>query len=164
MSGAVRFSDAGAPRADATPRRGEPLTRRELQVVEAVADGLSNEQIARRLGLGVNTVKAHLVRASAKLGATGRTHLVALAYRARLLPADAGPVGVVKPGYRPRGGPAQAPDPAPVPAGFVLVPQRALEVAEAALHTFLAGSPRADGLAHAALATLAALDGGQRAA
>jgi DNA-binding CsgD family transcriptional regulator len=53
------------------------LSPREREVVAAVARGLTNKEIAARLGLSAHTVKEHLDRASAKTGARGRKALVA---------------------------------------------------------------------------------------
>lgn len=56
-------------------RRGpEPLlTEREVEVVELAATGLTNAEIATRLGLSPHTVARHLANARAKLGASNRT-------------------------------------------------------------------------------------------
>ena len=56
---------------------GRGLTARESEVVEHVADGLSNVQIARELGVSERTVAKHLERAYAKLGVSSRTAAVA---------------------------------------------------------------------------------------
>jgi DNA-binding NarL/FixJ family response regulator len=53
------------------------LTAREREVAELAAQGLTNRQIARRLFVGVDTVKKHLTRALAKTHTTSRTHLAA---------------------------------------------------------------------------------------
>ncbi|KUH40562.1 MULTISPECIES: response regulator [Streptomyces] len=58
------------------------LTRRELEVLGLVGEGLSNQQISRRLFLSQATVKSHLVHVFAKLGVESRTAAVAEA-RAR---------------------------------------------------------------------------------
>jgi len=55
------------------------LTPREQQVLEAVADGLSNAEIGRRLVIGEATVKTHLLRVFAKLDVSDRTHAVVVA-------------------------------------------------------------------------------------
>ncbi|MGW0731664.1 response regulator [Streptomyces sp. NPDC002851] len=60
----------------------EALSRRELEVLHLVADGLSNLQISKRLFLSQATVKSHLVHVFAKLGVESRTAAVAAA-RAR---------------------------------------------------------------------------------
>jgi ATP/maltotriose-dependent transcriptional regulator MalT len=61
------------------------LSARELEVVEAVADGLSNAQIAARLFVSESTVKTHLVHVFEKLGARSRTDAVAKAREAGLI-------------------------------------------------------------------------------
>ena len=57
------------------------LTRREVDVVRLVADGLSNQQIARRLVVSEATVKTHLNHVLSKLDVDGRPGLVAWAWR-----------------------------------------------------------------------------------
>ncbi|MGW4501090.1 response regulator [Micromonospora sp. NPDC004336] len=61
---------------------GTALSRRETEVLQLVADGLSNQQISRRLHLSQATVKTHLVHVYGKLGVDSRTAAVAAA-RAR---------------------------------------------------------------------------------
>lgn len=58
---------------------GTALTRRETEVLALVADGLSNQAVARRLHLTEGTVKSHLARVYAKLGVESRTAAVATA-------------------------------------------------------------------------------------
>jgi non-specific serine/threonine protein kinase len=58
-----------------TPRR--ELTARERGVLEALGDGLSNKEIAARLGISVSTVDRHLVHVYSKLGVAGRVSAVA---------------------------------------------------------------------------------------
>jgi DNA-binding NarL/FixJ family response regulator len=60
---------------------GDGLTRREVDVVRLVAEGLSNQQIARRLVLSEATVKTHLNHVLSKLDVDGRSGLVAWAWR-----------------------------------------------------------------------------------
>ena len=48
------------------------LTRRELEVLGLVGQGLANKQIARRLGIGERTVKAHLTSIFQRLGVSDR--------------------------------------------------------------------------------------------
>ncbi|WP_405915734.1 response regulator [Streptomyces sp. NBC_00728] len=55
------------------------LSRRELEVLELVKDGLSNQQISKKLFLSQATVKSHLVHIYAKLGVDSRTSAVAAA-------------------------------------------------------------------------------------
>ncbi len=54
------------------------ITRRELEVLELVAQGLSNREIATKLFVSENTVKTHCSRAFDKLGAKRRTQAVQL--------------------------------------------------------------------------------------
>ena len=51
----------------------EPLTRRELEVLQLIARGLSNRQIADQLFIGINTVRKHNTHIFAKLGVSNRT-------------------------------------------------------------------------------------------
>ena len=60
----------------------DPLTQRELEVLRAVADGLSNREAAERLYLSEGTVKNHVTHVLAKLGVRDRTQA---ALRARAL-------------------------------------------------------------------------------
>ena len=57
------------------------LSPRQLEIVGLVAQGLQNKQIARRLGIGVETVKTHLARIAHKMGVSSRTEIVAVAVR-----------------------------------------------------------------------------------
>ncbi|MGG8406053.1 response regulator [Streptomyces sp. 12297] len=63
----------------------QALTKRELEVLQLVADGLSNQQISKKLFLSQATVKSHLVHVYAKLGVDSRTAAVALAGARRLI-------------------------------------------------------------------------------
>ncbi|MER3487576.1 MAG: DNA-binding response regulator [Chloroflexota bacterium] len=63
----------------------EALTLREREVLRLVADGLRTEEISRRLFLAPATVKAHLAKATNKLGARTRAHAVAAAIRAGVI-------------------------------------------------------------------------------
>ncbi|MBK7449511.1 MAG: response regulator transcription factor [Anaerolineales bacterium] len=54
----------------------EPLTAREKEVLQQMAEGLANKQIALALGISEHTVKFHLSALYAKLGAAGRTEAV----------------------------------------------------------------------------------------
>lgn len=55
------------------------LTPREVEVLQLVARGLANKEIARELGAAAGTVKMHVQNILAKLGATDRTHAVTIA-------------------------------------------------------------------------------------
>jgi len=62
------------------------ITRRELEILELVAQGLSNREIAGKLFVSENTVKTHCSRAFDKLGARRRTQAVQLGKQLGLLP------------------------------------------------------------------------------
>lgn len=64
----------------------EPLSEREREVLQLVAEGLSNQQIAQRLVLSLHTVKLHVKHLLAKLGATNRTQAAARARASHILP------------------------------------------------------------------------------
>ncbi|GAA4970179.1 response regulator transcription factor [Kineococcus glutinatus] len=61
------------------------LTERESQVVALVAEGLSNEEIARHLVVSPLTAKTHVSRSMVKLGVRDRAQLVVLAYQSGLV-------------------------------------------------------------------------------
>ena len=63
----------------------EPLTAREVQVLELLAEGLPNKAIALRLHISDQTVKFHVSSISAKLGARNRTDAVRRAVRRGLI-------------------------------------------------------------------------------
>lgn len=65
------------------------LTPREREVLALVAEGLSNDEIGARMFLSPLTVKTHVLRAMAKVGARDRAQLVVVAYES----------GVVRPGW-----------------------------------------------------------------
>jgi LuxR family transcriptional regulator, maltose regulon positive regulatory protein len=54
----------------------EPLSKREQDVLHLLADGASNNKIAQKLFLSVNTVKKHISNIFSKLGVTSRTQAV----------------------------------------------------------------------------------------
>ena len=58
-----------------------PLTPRQREIVELLVMGLQNKQIARRLGIGVETVKTHISRIIERLGVSSRTEVVVVALR-----------------------------------------------------------------------------------
>jgi len=62
------------------------ITPRELEILELIAEGLSNKEIAARASVSENTVKTHSSRVFDKLGARRRTQAVQLGKELRLIP------------------------------------------------------------------------------
>jgi len=62
------------------------ITPRELQILEHIAAGMSNREIAEKLFVSENTVKTHSSRLFEKLDAKRRTQVVQRAKDARLIP------------------------------------------------------------------------------
>jgi DNA-binding NarL/FixJ family response regulator len=73
-----------------TPADLDVLTDREREVVGLVGEGLTNDEIARRLVMSSATAKTHVSRAMIKLGARDRAQLVVFAYES----------GLVRPGWQ----------------------------------------------------------------
>jgi DNA-binding NarL/FixJ family response regulator len=76
-----RRNDGGDPQ----PLVVEPLTPREREVLEALAEGLPNKAIAARLGISDQTVKFHVASICGKLGAANRTEAVGRGVRLGLI-------------------------------------------------------------------------------
>jgi DNA-binding NarL/FixJ family response regulator len=69
----------------------EPLTQRELEVLQLIARGTTNREAGRRLFISEASVKAHLLHVYAKLGVNDRAAAVAAAYeRGLLTPGESG--------------------------------------------------------------------------
>jgi DNA-binding CsgD family transcriptional regulator len=62
------------------------VTPRELEVLQLIAEGLSNKEIAARVFVSENTIKTHSSRVFDKLGARRRTQAVQIAKEFRLIP------------------------------------------------------------------------------
>jgi DNA-binding NarL/FixJ family response regulator len=69
------------PDRPAAPR--EPLTPRELDIVRAVARGLTNAELAAELSISLSTVKTHLAGAQRKLGVRNRTEIAIWAWESK---------------------------------------------------------------------------------
>jgi DNA-binding NarL/FixJ family response regulator len=74
----------GLPASSRTADTGS-LTAREREVLELVAEGRSNSEIARHLFISAKTVSVHVSNILAKLGASGRTEAASLARQRGLL-------------------------------------------------------------------------------
>jgi LuxR family transcriptional regulator, maltose regulon positive regulatory protein len=72
--------------AAALPGMVEPLTDRELEVLQLLAAGRSNQRIAHELVVALDTVKKHVTHVLGKLGAANRTEAVARARQLGLIP------------------------------------------------------------------------------
>jgi len=78
---------AGEPFVADEKRRDDlGITRREIEILALVAQGMSNREIAGKLFVSENTVKTHCSRAFDKLGARRRTQAVQLGKELGLLP------------------------------------------------------------------------------
>ena len=78
-------STPGSPRRSRPPGIIDPLTSRELEVLEMLAAGRSNQAIAGELVVTLDTVKKHVGHVLGKLGAANRTEAVARARELNLL-------------------------------------------------------------------------------
>lgn len=97
LAGAIRAAHAGRPTlapeaaqvliraATAPPGEEEGLTKRELEILGLMVEGVSNPEIAGRLFVSRSTVKFHVSNILMKLGAATRTEAVAIALQRGLL-------------------------------------------------------------------------------
>jgi DNA-binding CsgD family transcriptional regulator len=77
---------ATGPRDELDADETEPLTTREIEVLELLAQGLPNKSIAARLGISDQTVKFHVASICGKLGAANRTDAARRALRRGVIP------------------------------------------------------------------------------
>lgn len=70
--------------------RTADLSAREIQVVQLISAGLTNDRIAKRLVLSPRTVQSHVEHATKKTGTRNRTELAVVAVREGLVPPEAG--------------------------------------------------------------------------
>jgi len=94
LTGIDRFlrgapAPARSPHTNATASGGTAslpngLTAREVQILQKVAEGSTNKEIASEFGLAVSTVERHLVNLYNKIGARGRADAIAFAFRHHL--------------------------------------------------------------------------------
>jgi LuxR family maltose regulon positive regulatory protein len=80
----VGAAEAGAPAAEPSPLV-EPLSEREIEVLEQIAAGRTNREIGETLVISLGTVKAHTANIYGKMGVHSRTHAVARARELGLL-------------------------------------------------------------------------------
>jgi len=81
LTAADRHHEGAAGRDSNDEAMLEPLTPREIQVLELLAEGLANKAIAEQLGISDQTVKFHVASIYGKLGAANRTDAVRRAAR-----------------------------------------------------------------------------------
>ena len=82
-----RAFDTEQPASDPVPAGiVDPLTSREIEVLQMMAAGRSNQAIARELVVTLDTVKKHVGHVLGKLGAANRTEAVARARELSLIP------------------------------------------------------------------------------
>jgi NarL family two-component system response regulator YdfI len=82
-------ADAMSPAAETASRPladlAEPLTSRESEVLQMLASGVANKEIAARLTISEHTVKFHVASILGKLGAGSRTEAVSIGIRRGLV-------------------------------------------------------------------------------
>jgi LuxR family maltose regulon positive regulatory protein len=76
---------AARPLAEASALRGAQMTKREREILELMAQGLTNKEIAQRFVVSPRTVETHVERVLSKLGVGTRTRAVATALRTGLI-------------------------------------------------------------------------------
>ncbi len=84
----LRLAEQSRERDRETHRHVERLTPRELEVLQALADGLSDKEMSESLHVGVGTVRNHLVSIFGKLGVNSRLQALVLALRQGIVEID----------------------------------------------------------------------------
>jgi DNA-binding NarL/FixJ family response regulator len=79
------LNDSSQSQAAAAPEPAEPLTPREMDVLQLLAEGLTNQAIAQMLGLSAGTVKGYVQTILRKLEVADRTQAAVWAIRAGLI-------------------------------------------------------------------------------
>jgi DNA-binding NarL/FixJ family response regulator len=91
-----RFTRGTAQTALRSPRRDlSALTGREIEVLEQMARGLSNTELAEHFHVGMATVKTHIARILSKLQVRDRVQAVIAAYEAGLVTAEPSPAEAI---------------------------------------------------------------------
>ena len=75
----------GAPLTNSGEQLIDPLTDREIEVLQLLAQGMANKQIALQLGISEHTVKFHISGIYTKLGVSNRTAAVRMGVRRGLI-------------------------------------------------------------------------------
>jgi DNA-binding NarL/FixJ family response regulator len=85
VSPSIAMQLAGSWRQEPRESGASALTARELEVLQLLAEGLTNQQVGTRLGLSARTVKTHVQNLLVKLDVPDRTGAVARAFRLGLI-------------------------------------------------------------------------------
>jgi DNA-binding NarL/FixJ family response regulator len=85
VSPSIAMQLAGSWRQEPRDSGASALTARELEVLQLLAEGLTNQQVGTRLGLSARTVKTHVQNLLVKLDVPDRTGAVARAFRLGLI-------------------------------------------------------------------------------
>jgi DNA-binding NarL/FixJ family response regulator len=84
----LRLAEQTRERDRETYRYAERLTPREMEVLQALADGLSDKEMSESLRVGVGTVRNHLVSIFSKLGVNSRLQALVFALRQGIVEID----------------------------------------------------------------------------
>jgi DNA-binding NarL/FixJ family response regulator len=85
VSPTIAMQLAGAWRNEPTDASASALTPREIEVLQLLAEGMTNQQVGARLGLSARTIKTHVQNLLVKLDVPDRTGAVARAFRLGLI-------------------------------------------------------------------------------